>query len=242
MSHTPPSQTYYVVMPPQPPDVGGAIRPIARLLEEEEGTVRAKLASGAMTVLRRYAKRANAEGLVGQLQAFGIRTIILSDSGVRGHLFLWAKAASRGQGGFAFRDFGDQPLYCPFDDVVSVTVMKVIRFDESVTHLVDLHRRSTPIVPRLDMVLFDLPALLNKQNARLDDFLAELEQHADLKVDRNFERHRHLLSALADDFASAPSEFLPPAEGLPSPYAKTDLLVANLYSVCLRALMTGGTN
>lgn len=233
MTGTPPRITYYVVLFQQPPDTGAAIRPIARLLQEEEDAVRAKLLTRTAQVLARFAKKPNAEGLRSQLHAFGIETYIVSDQDIRGHLIVSAATASKGAGGIAFRDFDSKPLYTPFEDIIGVARMDVRRKDGSTATLIDLHRRSTSITPRLDATLFDFPSLLGVPGAGIADFLRELESRASLTVDNTFTAHRDDVLAMVQDFGSRPAEFAPAPEKLPAPYASADLLGASIWSFLL---------
>ena len=230
MTGTPPRITYYVVLFQQPPDTGAAIRPIARLLQEEEESVRHKLLTHTAQVLARFAKKPNAEGLRSQLRAFGIDTIIVSDQDIRGHLIVSAAAGSKGAGGIAFRDFDSKPLYTPFDDIAGVVRLDVLRKDGSAATLIDLHRKSTSITPRLDASLFDFAAMLSQPGAGIEDFLRELESRAKVKTNVEFGKHRDEAIALAKDFGSRPAEFSPPEDKLPSAYASEDLLAASIWS------------
>lgn len=225
-----PQVTYYVVISRQPPDIGGSIRPIARLLKEDESLVREKLMTQTYEVLSRFAKRANADGMRGQLHALGVESAILSDQDIRGYLYIFAAAASKGEGGMALRDFAEKPLYCPFDDITNVLSMEVYCEDGSRTTLIDLHRKSSPIVPRLDVSLFDFPSILGKEDAKLEDFLAMLEERAEVKVDKRFAMHRPQLVSMTRDFGSLPGMFEPPTAALVSPYTKDDIRAANMYS------------
>lgn len=233
MTGTPPRITYYVVLFQQPPDTGAAIRPIARLLQEEEEAVRHKLLTHTAQVLARFAKKPNAEGLRSQLHAFGIETIIVSDQDIRGHLIVSAATASKGAGGIAFRDFDNKPLYTPFDDIAGVVRMEVRRKDGSTATLIDLHRKSTSITPRLDASLFDFATMLGQPSARTEDFLRELESRARVSVNDTYGRNRDEMVTIAADFGSRPAEFAPPDDKLPSAYSSTDLLAASLWSFLL---------
>lgn len=235
MSSAAPQQTYYTVLPPQPPDVGGAIRPISRLLQMEEDAARELLASRQFHVLRRFAKKPNAEGLVGQLNALGVSSFVVSDGGIRGHLYVWCRSANRGAGGMAFQDFDGKPFYQPFDDLLAVTIVTVPRADGTIATCIDLHRKTTPITPRLDASMFDFARLANRQGAGIAEFLADLEQVAELKVDQSFDAARDRLRPLIEDFATAPSMFAPDSSTLPSPYDPRGLRLANVYSFLTRA-------
>lgn len=236
MTTTPtPTQTFYLVLPAQPPDVGASIRPISRLLQEEEPTVRTWLNTPTFRVLRRFAKKSNADGLLQQLKALGIRTFVVSDSQMRGHLFLWCMTANRGQGGMAFRDFSDQPIFVPFPDIAQVTILNVTHDDGAVATWIDLNRRSTPITPRLDASMFDFGKLLNRVDARIEDFLVDLGTVTDTAVDRGFQKHRADAAQLSKDFASTPSEFAPDRSKLHAPYRRDEARLANIYSFLSRA-------
>lgn len=228
-----PQVTYYIILPPQRPDIGDSLRPVARLLQMDEKIIRQKLLTSTFEVLQRYAKKGNAEGLQGQLRAFGISSLLVSDQDIRGHLFLSAAAANRGAGGIAFRDFNDKPLYCPFEDVGGVALLPVKCDDGKTATLIDIHRRSTNITPRLDAALFSFETLIAKPGATVEDFLIELEACTGVKVDRRLGEQREHLETVARDFASVPSEFCPPPGMLLSPYEKRDARTANLYSFLL---------
>lgn len=229
-----PMQTYYVIMPPQPPDTGSAIRPLTRLLHEDEEKVRARLLCKTYQVLQRFAKKPNAEGLVGQLNALGVQSFAVSDQGIRGALFVWCRSANKGAGGFALKDFNDQPFYCPFNDIANVSILRAEGEHGYHTKFIDLHRRSTPIIPRLDTAMFDFAKLVNRDGAGIEDFLDELEQNAELKVDREHPKNSESVLTLAKDFASAPSMFAPDPDLLQVPYVTEPLRAANLYSFLAR--------
>jgi len=230
-----PAQTYYVIMPQQPPDIGASIRPIARLLQEEDEQVRQRLVVRGFQVLRRFAKKANAEGLHGQLHALGITTIVISDLATRAHLFMWCKSARRGGGGMALADFSGAPLYCPYPDFVSVSILPVRREDGTSTTFIDLHRKSAPITPRLDAAMFNFPEMLVRADATMDHFLDDLEANTNLVIERQFEENRERMTQVVNDIAERPSEFAPTKDALPSPYVRQDLLNASIYSFLIRA-------
>ncbi len=234
MSATP-QQTFYLIMPQQPPDIGASIRPIARLLQEEDEQVRQRLLTPGFQVLRRFAKKSNAEGLQGQLHALGISTFIVSDLAMRGHLFMWCKSARKGGGGMALADFGGAPFYCPFPDIVSVSILPVRREDGSETTFIDLHRKSAPITPRLDAAMFDFAALIGRADATIQNFLDDLEANCALQVERGFAPNRERMLSVLDDFATHPSTFAPPPDSLPSPYRRSDERAATAYSFLTRA-------
>jgi len=230
---TAPAVTYYVVLKKQRPDVGSAVRPISRLLQEDEEVVRAKLLTPCFEVLRRFAKRSNADGLKGQLNSLGVETFIVSDQEIRGHLIIYAATASSGGGGMALRDFGDKPLYCPHDDIAEIAVLNVDTEDGKQTTLIDLVRKSTTITPRLDSSLFDFPQMLSSPGAGVEQFLKHLEAKTSLPVNRLFATHRDNLVALSRDFATSPSQVEPPPAMQVSPYDQRQLRAANLYSFLL---------
>lgn len=230
-----PAQTYYVVMPQQPPDIGASIRPISRLLQEEEEAVRQRLVVRGFQVLRRFAKKSNAEGLRGQLDALGITTFIVSDLAIKAHLFMWCKSARRGGGGMALADFAGAPFYCPYPDIVSVSILPVRREDGTTTTFIDLHRKSAPITPRLDAAMFNFPEMLVRADATMDHFLDDLEANTNLVIERQFEENRDRMQVVVDDIAERPSEFAPTKDALVSPYDRKDLLCASIYSFLTRA-------
>lgn len=229
-----PQVTYYVVLTKQRPDIGGSVRPISRLIKESEDVTRGKLLTNTYDVCQRFAKRANAEGLRGQLDALGVRSFIVSDQEIRGHLFLYAATASKGAGGMAFRDFSDQPLFTPFDDICKVVVMETNTEDGKGATLIDLHRTSTNITPRLDAILFDFSQMMGSEDAGLEEFLKEIENRAHAKVDRRFDKVRAELLKTMEDFGSQPPTFEPPPAMLVSSYMRDDLRAANIYSFLLR--------
>ncbi len=227
-----PQVTYYVIMTKQSPDGGFALRPISRLLKQEEEVVEEMLQTTTYMVVARYAKKANAEGLRGQLHALGVEVLILSDSDIKSHLFMWAKTANSGQGGMAFMDFTEKPLFCPWADIAGVMLMQVKCENGSEATLIDVHRVSTTIVPRLDAAHFDFSALLEQKGATIEDFLAEIESRGKIDVNRQYnDDHREALQKAAKDFASAPGTFQPGDDALTSPYDRRDLLAANLFSL-----------
>lgn len=230
MSANQPQMTYYLVLGKQPPDVGGAMRPLAKLLQVTEDEVRQKLLTATFEVAARFARKANAEGMRGQLHALGIESFIVSDQDIRGHLILYAANASRGAGGVAFRDFSDKPLFCPFDDVGNIIVLEVPTQSGGTATLIDLHRRSTNITPRLDTALFDFSQVMQREGATHEDFLKEIGERTGAPIDRRYTQHREHLAAIAKDFASFPSQFEPPPAMLVAPYTRADLRGANIYS------------
>lgn len=231
-----PQVTFYVVIPPTPEDAVSAIRPLARLLQEEEPEARKRLGYPTFQVLRRYAKRANAEGFASQLSALGVDGFVISDTQIGGHLFLWAETANQGAGGIAFRDFSGQPLYCPFEDILSVCVGAVRREDGTETLLIDLHRRSTPITPRLDIAYFDFPALTGAAGADAYGFLELLKGKAgSIEIDLGFQdAAQHLVPALRKGLATLPGEFPPSQDKLPVDYDVKSLKLFGVYSYLTR--------
>ena len=233
MAPNAPRITYYVVLFQLPPDTGSAIRPISRLLQEDEEKVREKLLTHTFEVLSRYARKPNAEGLKNQLHALGIDTTIVSDQDLRGHLIVSASTANKGQGGIAFRDFDEKPLYVDYKDIAGAAMMEVPREDGSTTTLIDLHRFSTSITPRVDVALFDFPTLMGNPEAGLEDFLKELEIRSEIKVDRRFNQHREAILRASKDFGSKPVEFAPTKDRLAAPYDKEIILGADIWSFLL---------
>lgn len=231
-----PRNTYYIIMPATRAEDVSAMRPIARLLQEDEEATRKRFGSPTFQVLKRFAKRANAEGLCSQLNALGIRAYCVSDTQIGGHLFLWAKTANQGAGGMAFRDFGDQPLYCPFDDILSICVGPVQREDNSETLIVDLHRRSTPITPRIDTAFFDFAAVTGQQAADVFGFLEILRgKVGQIQIDLQYNDVReHLTPALRNGLATLPGEFGPPDEAMPASYQTRSLKLFGVYSFLMR--------
>ncbi|MCB2156667.1 hypothetical protein KQI84_17460 [bacterium] len=228
-------QTFYVVLPHQPPDVGGSVRPISRLVKEEEEQIRQRLLIPTFQIFRRYANRSNAEGFRNQLHALGVETFIVSDTELKGHLFLWAKRADQGAGGLAIRDFSDQPLYCPFEDLRAITIGTVQREDGSKVQVIDLQRKSTPITPRIDTSLFDFGAMMNRQDAGVEQFLEVIETAADIKVDRDFDAIADHMPQVREALASHPGEFPPAADAIEVAYDRPYMKSYNLYSFLYRA-------
>lgn len=239
---TPPQQTYYIVLLPASGEEPSNLRPLSRLLEESESAVAQRLRCPAYQVLRRYAKKGNAESFHGQLHALGVESLVLSDTQVAGHLFLWASTANQGQGGMAFKDFGGQPLYCPFDDIIAVCVAKVLRRDDTTTMLIDLHRRSTPITPRLDAALFDFEQVMTRSGADADLFLEELQDRLPLiEFDAGFADAAEALEpAVTRGLAKLPGEFAPPHDRLAAPYDSLCLKLFDVYSFLQRERRIAG--
>jgi hypothetical protein len=227
-------QTYYIVLPPPREPFAGPLRPLARLLDEPEDAVKARLAQPVCQFLKRFAKKPNAEGLAGQLHALGLETFLLSDGDVQGHLFLWAESANQGAGGFAMVDFGGQPLYCPFTDVMAVTTGMCVKADGTLTQLIDIHRRSTPITPRIDASLFDFSKTLNRTDANARMFLEHLNIVTDLVFDSRFDGVYNLVEKQARALASRPSLYEPPADRLAVAYEPEALATFNVYSLLER--------
>src|SRR5690606_11006961 len=123
-----PHLTYYEVTPPMN-GAEGPLRPLTRLLGEDEPTVSERLKCPTYQVLRRYAQKGNAESFQSQLHARGLESIVISDTHISGHLFVWAASANQGQGGMAINDFDQKPLYCPFDDLITVCIGTVKKKD-----------------------------------------------------------------------------------------------------------------
>ncbi len=231
----PPQQTFYVVLPAQPPEAADRARQISRLVKKEEDEIRKRLKVPTYQLFRRYARRDNAEGFRNQLHALGVDSFVISDTQVSGHLFLWGKQANRGSGGMAFQDFGDQPLYCPFDDILLVCSGTVKLEDGSTTRLIDLHRKSTPITPRIDARLFDFSVMLAKKGADVDAFYDVLRQEIPIDFDAEFDQVRsHLNPVVEKGLASFPGEFSPPANSLKLWYDHYDLRLFDVYSFLLR--------
>lgn len=230
MSSAAPRITYYVILFQPPPDCGSSIRPIARLLKDEEENVRKKLLTKTFEVLARFAKKANAEGMQNQLHALGVETIIVSDQDLRGHLFVGASSASKGAGGIAFRDFDDKPLYTPFEDIAGVTMLEVQCQDGSIATILDLYRKSTSITPRIDAAHFDFPSLLDQPGAGIEEFLTELESHTKVETDRTYGLHEQEILDASVDFGSKPALFAPPDSALKSPYEKDAIKAASIWS------------
>ncbi|MDX2177179.1 MAG: hypothetical protein SF028_12000 [Candidatus Sumerlaeia bacterium] len=236
-----PQQTYYLILPPQPPELELPARPVARLLQEEEANVPGLFKSPGYTVLRRFAKVANAEGLKQQLEAFGARAFVVSDGALRGHLFIWVKDARHGGGGMALTDFAGQPIFCPWNDIAALVLMEVERVDGTLTRWVDLVRKSSPVTPRLDTAMFDFPAMMNRSDATLRHFLDTLEESSACAVDMGFGRSQKAMAQVVADLATAPSEVAPPSAALPQGYARAAHRAANAYSFLRRHdLLEGG--
>jgi len=132
----------------------------------------------------------------------------------------------------AFKDFGGQPLYCPFDDVLMISIGEIQREDGQRTLLVDFIRRSTPITPRIDSGLFDFGRTLDRPGANVEDLFSEIQMLIDVPFDRRFQDVIEHLESVYKGFASHPSEY--PPKKLPSPYVKFPLRNFNLYSLLMR--------
>lgn len=227
-----PQQTYYAVLPRQPQELVSRARPISRLLQKEEEAVAQLLQSPTYQVVLRFAKRANAEGFRNQFRALGGECFIVSDHDLASALFLYAATANQGMGGLAFVDFTEQPFFCPFGDIVAVCAGPVMRRDGTETLLIDLHRRSTPITPRLDTALFDFGALTGKAG---DDAYAWLDTLRDklegVDFDLDFaEVGEQIAPAVERGLARFPGEVQPPAGKLASPYEKLSVRMFSVYS------------
>lgn len=233
-----PAVTYYVVLPKQSPGVGSALRPVSRLLQEEEDVVRGRLLVQTFVVLRRFAKKANAEGMLNQLNALGLEAFLVSDNALRSHLILYAATASKGTGGMAFRDFADKPLFCPFPDVVRVLRMDLPTESGGSTVVIDLLRRNSNVTPRIDTALFDIPQMLGLERAGPDELLAAIGEATGVAVDDSFNHHRAEAEALAQDFGALPAEFSPPEAMLVEPYIPAVARAANLFSFLAQAQLT----
>ncbi|MEQ8821370.1 MAG: hypothetical protein RLY93_14100 [Sumerlaeia bacterium] len=230
-----PQQTYYIVLPPQAEEFTGPMRPLSRLIEKDEAELAAILASRTYHVIRRFAKKPNAEGLHSQLHALGVESFIVSDTELNGALIIWAESANYGAGGMAVKDFGGQPLYCPFEDLICVTVGTVGREDGTTTQLLDFHRRSTPITPRIDVALFDFASFLSTDEATADDLCEELEAVSGATIDRTFDALPEDTAHCAQAVATYPSNYPPPDERLPAPYDHKDARAFDVYGFIKRA-------
>lgn len=232
MSTSPPQLTYYIVVCRlADPDI--TVRHVARLVQDEEENVKRKLQTRTYEVLGRFARRANAEGLRQQLFALGVPTFILSDQDIRGHMIVSVASANRGAGGMALRDFEEKPLYVPFEDIAAIAVIDLKCENGLRATLIDLHRHSTNITPRLDAALFDFEGILQKNNAGLEDFLKDLQNRTQAPIDRDFSPNQGQLIRAARDFAARPAFFPPPRGRLISSYVPQDLDAANLYSIVM---------
>jgi len=235
-----PQQTFYIVLPSQSPDASAYARQVSRLMQKEEAEVRAKLQHPTWQVLRRYARRDNAEGFRNQLKAFGIDNLVLSDTQIAGALFLWTARANKGAGGLAFRDFGDQPLYCPFDDIVALCTGTIRRVDGSTTTLIDLHRKSTPITPRIDAALFDFAGAIGGRNDH-KAFVAALYDPARTELDSGFDAAAPNMAEVVErGLATFPGELPPPPSHLKTDYDPRSLRLFDCYSLFSRELRLAG--
>ena len=226
-----PRITYYVVFLPQAPDSKPSMHPLKRLLQMEQEQLDILFQKETYEVIGRFAQKANAQGLQSQLTALGVRSILLSDQDIRGHMILSVGTANMGEGGLAFKDFEEKPIFCPFADIVGILMMVVRCNDGSETVLVDIHRRSTNITLRLDRNLFDFPKMLNKEGAGLDEFLSRLVEKTGAELDGIFELHREILAKTARDFGSRPIDLPPPPGRISAPYTRDDQVAADLYSL-----------
>ncbi len=229
-----PQQTFYVVLPPQPDDAPAFARQISRLMQRDEADVKKRLALPTYQVLLRYARRDNAEGFCNQLNAFGIRSFFVSDTSIAGSLFIWMQQANKGAGGLAFQDFTGQPLYCPFDDIVAILTSRVRRNDGTETTLIDLHRKSTPITPRIDADLFDFASVTGGANDA-DAFIQAIYDPATVELNSDLEEHGDLFAPVARQaLATFPGRFEPPADRLRSEYEPDALRLADCFSFVAR--------
>ena len=231
-----PQQTYYVVLPAQDAEKIGSLRPISRLMDTDEDGARRVLEIPTFKVVRRFAKRGNAEGFRNQLHALGVEGMVVSDTQIAGFLFLWAKTANKGEGGMAVVDFGGQPLFCPFDDLICVCVGPVLRKDGQQTLLMDLHRKSAPITPRIDTALFDFPTMLKKQDADAYTLVEAIKERApDIFVDLDYvDVGNYMELMLSRGFATFPGQFGPPEGATSSPYEEKSLRMFDCYSFLTR--------
>jgi hypothetical protein len=227
---TPPQITYYVVIPPLPGLDSPPLRPISKLVQIEEDMVAKKLRTGTFEVMGRFARAANAEGLVNQLKALGVDSFVVSDQDIRGHLIISVAGANRGGGGMALMDFNAKPLFCPYDDLAGICVLEIYCEGGGQSTLIDLHRKSANITPRMDVSLFDFPKMLGSPGATYEDFLLDLVNRTDLRLDRHFATNYQDVIQATANFGSRPTVFTPPAEKLASPYDKHSHDAASLYS------------
>ncbi|MBI1292344.1 hypothetical protein GC173_14075 [bacterium] len=231
---TPPAITYYVISTTQE-DPLPPLRPVSRLVQQEEPEVEKKLRTKTYAVLGRFARQANAQGLVQQLTALGVNCYMMSDQEIRGHLIVSMKTANRGQGGIAFRDFEDKPLFCPWDDMAGICVLEIFCERGGQATLIDLHRKSANITPRLDVALFDFGTMMGVAGATFEDFLAELENRTSLRMDRRFAQDYQQVVDASASFGSRPAVFSPPEGQLAEPYDRHSHAAANLYSLVRHA-------
>jgi len=229
MTHAP-RETFYVALPPQPPEPQAAPRPVARLLGEEDDAALRRLTRPAFQLLRRFARRDNAEGLRNQLHALGVEAFIVSDAEARRRLFLWTADASVGAGGVAVRDFSGQPLFTPYENLASVALGVADLVDGSQTTLVDIHLRTGDVTPRIDTRVFDFTRTMKHEDADLEDLLEELDAAAGVVIDRRYDAARPLAAELPQGLATLPGRFPPPAEKLEAPYDEASLRMFDAWS------------
>ncbi len=234
MSSSQPQQTFYIVLPPQPEEAPSYARQISRLMQKDEAAIREQLASPTYQLLLRYARRDNAEGFCNQLNAFGVRAFFVSDTSLSGSLFIWMRQANKGAGGLALQDFSGQPLYSPFEDIVGVFSGTVRRTDGSTTTLIDLHRKSTPITPRIDASLFDFASVTGGDNTA-DAFIQAIYDPSNVSLNQEFDVHGEAFGKAARKaLATFPGQFAPSAKELPTEYDPDVLRAFDCFSYIAR--------
>ncbi|MBI5154682.1 hypothetical protein HZA57_05540, partial [Candidatus Poribacteria bacterium] len=107
--------------------------------------------------------------------------------------------------------------------------------DGSKTRLIDLHRKSTPITPRVDASLFNFEKTLNRQGATMEKFLEEISVVASVEFDPAFDSMESHMEAVVRGLASMPGEYPPPLQRLKAAYSRESVKRFNAYSFLARA-------
>jgi len=231
MGPTQPATTYYVVIFPQNRQVLESVEEIARLLKIDPKESKQKLKTKGFEILSRFAKKANAEGLCHQLKAFGVEAFIVSDHDIRSQMIVAQKTANAGEGGFAFRDFEDKPIFCPYNDVIAITSLSIDSDEGSPINMVDLHLRASNVSPRVYTELFDFAELVDKPNAGTREFFQFLEWKTNIHPDETFEKHRAEILAAVKGFGSNAVLLPPPQDRMKGEPDTVQLKAGNIFSI-----------
>ncbi len=230
MAKQAPQNTYYVIVSQQSAEAKSSLVPISRLIDKEEDICKRYLETQSYAVIRRFAKKANAEGFVGQLHALGVESRMVSDNDLKGHLILYAATANRGQGGLSFRDYSDEAFYCPFEVISGCAVLELGTDGGDSGILIDLYRPNTNITVRLDSSVIDFSQITGVDGDDYTQFLELLEQNTPVSVDKEFGKNKGEMLQCVQDIVTLPSEFTPPPAMSVTTYDKKQLRAANLYS------------
>ncbi len=202
----------YVLLGSQRPDVGDSVRPLGRLVRLPEDEIRRLLTAHGPRLFRAYHRRAEAQSLVNQIRALGLRAAVVTASDILEHVFVSVGQLNIGQGGISGLGTEDNaPVFVPFSDVAAVVRGEVSELDRErkvltpmpgetrIRHeflretCVDVHRRSVPIALRIRKSSFRMNPVVAGEPiegpANLDRFVRILLDRSPLSIfDDGFSR------------------------------------------------------